>query len=135
MRRVSSWIVATPSDRDGATSSPFMGRRPPLETKVARTMSNVLQRSIPPCASRTKFKSSGIVSSPICAKASVPGPAQLHARKIRTAKSSRSLPSILKSLRAAEDVGEPAEQPVRHERARRHERDEIHERLGDSPIV
>src|SRR5215470_14309135 len=58
MRRLSSWIVATPSVGCGVTSSPFSGRSPPPETKVARTVSNDLQRSIPPCAWRTKFKSS-----------------------------------------------------------------------------
>src|SRR5262245_30002275 len=58
MRRVSSWIVATPSVGCGVTSSPFNGRSPPLEEKVARTVSNDFQRSIPPCACSTEFKSS-----------------------------------------------------------------------------
>src|SRR5262245_57670991 len=58
MRRISPWIVATPSVGCGVTSSPFNGSSPPLEEKVARTVSNDLQRSIPPCACSTKFKSS-----------------------------------------------------------------------------
>src|SRR5262245_2737890 len=58
MRSVSSWIVATPSIGFGMASSPFKGRSPPPERKVARTVSNVLQRSIPPCASKTRSRSS-----------------------------------------------------------------------------
>ena len=72
MSRVSSRIVATPSDGNGVMSNPYMGRRPPLEAKVARTVSNVLQRSIPPCACSTKSKSSAMGSSPyLCWPASV----------------------------------------------------------------
>src|SRR6266446_4291794 len=71
LSRVSSRIVATASDGSGVKSSPFMGRRPPLETKVARTVSNVLQRSIPPCACSTKSKSAVMGPLPICARASV----------------------------------------------------------------
>src|SRR5262245_47238615 len=58
MRRLSSRSVATASDGFGVTSSPLRGRRPPLETNVARTVSNALQRSIPPCARSTKSKRS-----------------------------------------------------------------------------
>src|SRR6516162_4967916 len=60
MRRLSSRVVATASDGTGVTSSPFRGRSPPLDAKAARTVSNILQRSIPPCACSTKSKSSVI---------------------------------------------------------------------------